>query len=389
MKRGTIALYWLMLALGHFLVDMMGGIFGPLLPALMKQLGVGYAGANALLLFFSFGSNGGQIVFGEISDRSRLVQRLMFLAPVVACAPLFMGFIHSYAALCVLLVIGGAAVALYHPVGLHEVSTLPQLPQGTAVSVFLAVGLCGWSAGSLVSAALVQYLGFQWLWLPLLPALVAAAVLFWGQRLFLERRRQDAPVPGDAPPVRTEGYSFPWIWTAALFVAFTSSALVRYMPAYMEAKDGDGGIMPAAIAVLFFGICGAIGGLVFGTLSERYPRGYVCAAALVTSTVFMAIFFGTGGTYLWWFSLSGLGIGSAFPLLVAMSHEAKGPRTHRRDGLMVGGAWGIAAAMILPLGAAADAWGLRNVLPWVTLSPPLALIGAAALEFARRRAARL
>ncbi|HEY9332618.1 MAG TPA: MFS transporter [Streptomyces sp.] len=92
----------------------------------------------------------------------------------------------------------GACAALTAPMGLAIISTVfPEGPQRRrAVSVYSLFGAAGFTAGLLLSGALLEY---GWRWVFLVPAPVALVLLLWGLRL-VPHEAHVAPPPAPAVP---------------------------------------------------------------------------------------------------------------------------------------------------------------------------------------------
>ncbi len=372
-----VIFYWLALALTHSIVDMVGGMLPSALPNLMAKFDTQLLGGTSILLVFALGANGGQLLVGIAANKWRAPRCLIVMAPILTCAPLFMGWIDSYVTLCWLLLAGGFALAIYHPMGLTEVQRLRSLPRGLGVSIFLSAGFCGWACGSYLSAWIIETHGPKWLWMPIVPGAVLGAILLVLQRASIKRTGE---THARRPPQqhRPTGYSFAAVWAIALPIAMTSTALIKLMPTYLHQKHGT--VLPGGKANMVFGLACAAGGLFFGWLSDHIRRGYACAAALAMGTVGIGAFFLIEDASLAWFGLGGFGIGSSFPVLVSMSHEARGRESNLRNGMIIGGVWGTAALLLLVVARAADVWGLSRVLPCVVVLPPLAAVAVLVLE---------
>jgi len=359
----------LALILGHFLVDMAGGMLPPLIPAMQRRYGMNLLQVTTLLMAFSIGANVGQPLFGYLGDRNERLRRFLPPMVVVAFLPMFMGFVASRGALALLLLGGGIGLAYFHPNGVREVQALPGSARGARMAAFLGIGFAGFAVGSLGGAVVSEEMGIEWVWLPIVPAAFVAAAL-------ARVRRHTAPLHGvrvaRGAVVHERGYSFPLIWATGLLIALTSGTLMKLMPKYSEVLTGS--TVPGSAAVMFYGLGGGLIGLALGAASDRAPRGYVCAGALAATSVFLGIFFLGGGEKFLWFSLAGCGIGASFPVLVAMSHEARGRESNLRNGLMVGACWGLSSLLLPVVGAAADRWGLPRVLPWFALLPPVVAV---------------
>lgn len=384
MSRSRIWLYFIALAIAHLFADMTGGMLPPVLPQLMERFDTRLFGGTALLMIFAMVVSGAQPFFGKLNDRKDVFRKFMFIAPAMGCIPLFMAFTGQIG-LISLLIVGGSFVAIFHPSAVREVQFMHGLPRGTVISIFMAMGFCGYAGGSLVGAQIVESLGMRWLFLPIIPAaLVGVAVFFLGRSV--HKAYASAGIkPRTEGDFHEHGYPFWVVWLTATAVAFTSNTLVSLMPTYV--KLGQGSVLPGGRAVMLFGLLGAVGGIFFGAISDRIPRGYSCAAALLTAAFFLSMYFMRDGASLIWFSCGGLGIGSAFPVLIAMSHEAKGLSTNLRNGMMVGASWALAALILPAVGAAGDAWGLRTIMPLFMFAPLAPAAAAMIMELFNKRQA--
>ncbi len=372
--------YWLMLGSGHFMVDLVAGMFPPIVPLLMRRFDASLFVITLLLTIFGVASNATQVAFGKMVDHYPRAKRLLLLAPVLVCAPVFLAFTSWIGVLVALFVLGGLALAMYHPLALHEVQLLSRLPRGMAVSIFIAGGYVGYAAGAFAGAQIGEKLGLGWFWLPVIPGvLISIGLLVTSKGV----GGIDGGAPSPEEQSRASGYSFRLVWIAAVFVSIVSTVLMSLIPTYAEIKTGS--LVPGGTALMGYTLFGAAGAAVFGTVSDRVPRGYVCGAALASSVVCLEVFFLRANAPLIWFSMAGLGVGASTPLLITMSHESKGRASSLRNGLMLGGCW-VVGSLIMPIfGKAGDMWGLQNALPWATVLLPVPAIMALLLEMSERR----
>ncbi|MCX0242130.1 MFS transporter [Streptomyces drozdowiczii] len=116
---------------------------------------------------------------------ARFGRRRVYLAAMLgfALASVAGGLADGPALLIATRVVKGACAALTAPMGLAIIGTAyPEGPERRrAVSVYSAFGAAGFTAGLLVSGALLEAAGWRWVFL--LPAPVALVLLLWGLRL--------------------------------------------------------------------------------------------------------------------------------------------------------------------------------------------------------------
>ncbi|MGC4947011.1 MFS transporter [Streptomyces sp. DT224] len=130
---------------------------------------------------------------------ARFGRRRVYFAAMLgfALASVAGGLADGPALLVATRVVKGACAALTAPMGLAIIGTAyPEGPERRrAVSVYSAFGAAGFTAGLLVSGALLEA---GWRWIFLLPAPVALVLLLWGLRLV--PHEVTAPPPGDHRP---------------------------------------------------------------------------------------------------------------------------------------------------------------------------------------------
>ncbi|MFJ7626773.1 MFS transporter [Streptomyces sp. NPDC097595] len=131
---------------------------------------------------------------------ARFGRRRVYFAAMLgfALASVAGGLADGPALLIATRVVKGACAALTAPMGLAIIGTAyPEGPERRrAVSVYSAFGAAGFTAGLLVSGALLEA---GWRWIFLLPAPVALVLLLWGLRLVPHEVTARPPAAAPAP----------------------------------------------------------------------------------------------------------------------------------------------------------------------------------------------
>ncbi|MYW07361.1 MFS transporter, partial [Streptomyces sp. SID2563] len=134
---------------------------------------------------------------------ARLGRRRVYFGAMLgfALASVAGGLADGPALLIATRVVKGACAALTAPMGLAIIGTAyPEGPERRrAVSVYSAFGAAGFTAGLLVSGALLEA---GWRWIFLLPAPVALVLLLWGLRLVPHEATARPPAPAPRLPGR-------------------------------------------------------------------------------------------------------------------------------------------------------------------------------------------
>src|SRR5512147_2497151 len=111
--RGLLPL--ILFCLGHFFVDLYSAGLGVLQPLLLERFGLNFTQAGILGGLLVFSSSVMQPVYGYLSDR---IHTRLFTVLTPAIAGLFistLGIAPSYQWLMLLLLLGGAGIAAFHP----------------------------------------------------------------------------------------------------------------------------------------------------------------------------------------------------------------------------------------------------------------------------------
>ncbi|HRI57545.1 MAG TPA: MFS transporter, partial [Anaerolineae bacterium] len=178
------------IAAGHVVQDSYTAFLAPLLPLLQTQLGVGYALAGSLAIFTQLPSVLNPFI-GYLADRIS-VRYFVILAPAVT-ATVFtsLGLASSYAALAMLLLVGGIAIAAFHAPAPAMVARVSGQRVGTGMSIFMATGELARTIGPLMAVAGVTWFGLGGLW--------RMAAVGWLMSLILYLRLRRVPASSHAP----------------------------------------------------------------------------------------------------------------------------------------------------------------------------------------------
>lgn len=179
------------------------------LPVIGEDLGLSLLTVQGLMSGFALGFAALLTTGPRLA--ARFGRRRVYFAAMLgfALASVAGGLADGPALLIATRVVKGACAALTAPMGLAIIGTAyPEGPERRrAVSVYSAFGAAGFTAGLLVSGALLEA---GWRWIFLLPAPVALVLLLWGLRLVPHEvtARPPAPVadragpPAPGPPTR-------------------------------------------------------------------------------------------------------------------------------------------------------------------------------------------
>ena len=375
-----------LVSIGHFTVDAYSSFFTPLLPLMVKKLGLSLTLAGVLVALAAMASSFSQPLFGWISDRMR---RPWFVATGPLVAALFLsavGLAPTFAALVALLMIGGLGVAAFHPqsaVLAREATARP----GPAMSVFVTGGTLGFALGPLFAVSIAGRWGLERTWIAAIPGLVIAGLLFlWFARV-TPRARQQGPRPA-LSELRPVLVPLTLLYGVVVARSAVSYGFMTFLPLHLDARGFSvetGGYLTSAYLAL-----GAVGGLFGGWMAERRGGRAVVVASFLWATPLYLGFLLLPDRW----GIASLIAGSfvlqtSLPVNVVMGQDLSPRHSSTISSLLMGGAWGIGALLVSPVGALADRFGIRGALFALSAMLVIGFAFAVALPDLRARRAPL
>lgn len=256
----------LLISLGHLSCDLNGGALPSLMPYLAAAHGFNYQAAGALIFAYSATSSLAQPVFGYMADRHA---RSWFvpLAVLLAGGSLgLVGFLDSYWAIFVTLMLCGVGGALFHPEGARYANLVSGARKGAGMSIFSVGGNSGFVVGPLLVAGATAVAGLHGTAVFLLLALCTATFLFLQMRGW----QRQMPRTGGAgqEEARNDWHAFGILTLviaarSILFLGFNT-----YIPMYWHDVFGQSKEF-GAMMLAFFCVCGVSSNVLGGFLADR------------------------------------------------------------------------------------------------------------------------
>ncbi len=364
----------LLLAIGHAVTDTYGtSLLAPLFPEIAGRLGLSLAQVGSLPVMMGLTASLAQPALGWLSDRH---PRWCFVAlgPLLAAVCIgFVGQVHTYAQLALLLLAAGLGVGMFHPQG-AALARRAGRGSGLAMSAFTVGGNIGFGFAPLLGACYTAWFGLERFYLAALPAVLFAArmlTVYDGPRT--GGRGKSAPHPRGGRP------------QLAALAALTATVVVRtgvqmgmitFLPFLVRERfpSGEQAAMKS-IAVSVFLLASALSGPLGGYLSDRFGRKRVMALSFALAPWPLALAFGQSGHAM----LALLALGSALLMLphpgnVVMAQEFL-PRAAGIGASMITGlAAGLGQLLALPLGACAERFGLSATLTALCFLPLIGIL---------------
>jgi MFS transporter, FSR family, fosmidomycin resistance protein len=358
----------LWVTLAHGVNDAYTSFLNPLLPRLMSQMGLSIALAATLATTLSLSTSLLQPLTGYAADR-------IGRKPFVVLGPLFsgvflslMGGAHSFAALALLLVVGGMGSAAFHPPGASLAARISQGPgSGVRYSVFSFGGTTGYALGPLIAVGIVESLGLERLWVAMIPALLLAVVLV----VMLPADHGTARVAPPPPPrqvLASLAGPLGVVFGISAVQSFVQRAYMTMEPIINAAAGGSEGAGAVMLSVYLGGT--ALGTLAGGVLADRVDRRRLFLTLTILALPAHLAALGLPPTRPLTFvaaAFAGMTIMAFLPPIVVVAQESMPAGAAVSSGIVMGLAWATGAIAVLATGALGDVVGARSAALWSML----------------------
>ncbi len=355
----------LLLAVGHFTVDAYSSFFIPLLPLLKASLHLSNTLVGALVALSSVSSSLSQPLFGLLSDRLRRPW-LIGLGPLVAAA--FMstiGLAPSFAALVLLVMLGGLGVSWFHPQS-AVLATASAPRRSLAMSVFITGGTLGGSLGPIIAVGVVGLVGLAGSWVAMVPGLVLGVILLAALARHAPAEGSTPTAPDAEPPaplreLRPVLRPLVLLYVAVVVRSAVSYGFMAFLPIYLHGLGYSvafgGGALTAYMAM------GALGGFLGGWMAEKVGGRRVVvqsfAGAIPLFFAFLVLPTLPGLALL---VLGSFVIQGSLPVNVVLGQELSPRHSSTISSLLMGAAWAVGGMLVSPIGVLVDHLGVRAAL---------------------------
>lgn len=372
----------LVLSLGHLTTDIYQGALPAVLPFLKERLGLSYTEAGIIMMASGFTSSIIQPLFGYYSDRSGRPALLPLGCIFAAIGFSLLAFSPTYGAVLLLVAVSGLGIAAYHPEGFKSASHFTGRHMATGMSIFSVGGNLGFALGPIAALYVIRNLGFSFLPVLLIPAMVFLAVLSVSWKMVTVHGGTEA-AGRDTAGRSGAGISFPLVILIGTVImrSCTHAGLMTYIPFYyINHLGGDPLFAGKLISVFLMG--GVAGTLAGSPLADRWGhKNYLVVSLLLTTLLLPSIFMTEG--FCLFLSLGALGMVliSSFTVTTVMAQQLLPRNLGIASGLMVGFAIGTGGIGVTILGAIADVYGVTAAMKSIAVLPLAGFIMSLALRY--------
>lgn len=384
--NSNIARHLYPIALAHLVIELCNSYLPIVYPLLITSMALSYTQVGIVTLVSSVGGTLSQPLFGYLSDR--LASRRVIMLSILWIGLLMglVGLASSYALLIVLVALGGLGSAAFHPAG-ATMAVATTTRRGAALSVFSVSGSLGSALSPLLIATVITRLGLPGTTVLLPIALLTSLLLLhqWGwAHSGLPDSRATLP-PGAHAPAPTQSGSLVGLVLVVLVVMCRSwfqFSLATYLPEWLRSQGWS--LTTSGQMLTAFLVSVSLGAVIGGPLSDRVGRWQVVAMSMALLGPAYFLFVGaSGASQMGLVVITGILLGSSFPVTVAMAQEAWPQGVGLASALAMGLGWlpgGLGASFT---GLVADRTSLATALGLLLVPPVLGL--ACALVYGRHQ----
>ncbi len=322
MKKKFQADKVLVLSAGHLLHDIYSSFLAPLLPLLVRKLGITLSMAGMLDVVRNSPSLLNPF-FGMMVDRIRLKYFVIFTPAVTAIVMSLLGIAPSYAVLLIMVFVTGISAVLFHIPTPVLIKRFSADKTGTGMSFYMLGGELSRTLGPLVITAAVTAWGLDGTWRLIPFGIAASSILFFKLRDFdtVERSGTEGRGIKRRKVLRELVPHFFPLGGFLFFITAMKVVVTLYLPAYFV--DQGQTLIRASFFLAVLQFAGAVGTLIAGYVSDRIGRkntlfisGLVCPLLL---WLFTAV---DGGLKLPVLAVLGFFLFSSGPVVLTLVQDA-------------------------------------------------------------------
>lgn len=274
--------------MGHFTVDMFGGLMPVLYPVLADRFGMSKGDIGLVALSYTGASSLSQPLFGYLADRfgSRwfAILSMVWSATWVGLA----GLSQNYPMLIACALLAGLGSGAYHPQGASNAAAVAgDMRRNTAMSIYTVGGTAGYSLGPILGALLFWAFGG---WGTLAVAPFGFIVAF---QMFRQFKRFGLGELRQRQAERLAQLPIPWrrlmpVMAVVMLRSWVTISVITFIPIWFKDLHYSAAFYSVLASLVL--MSSALGTLVGGVLADRIGERPVLSLSLVVATPALVLF---------------------------------------------------------------------------------------------------
>ena len=350
------------LSAAHLITDLYSPVLPAILPLLILEHGYSYLTAGIIVTVFQLTSSFTQPIVGWLYDRKGIAIHISYSVLLGSVFISAVGLLDSYPLILAFAAIGALGHAFFHPSALGTVSKLAEdRSRGRLTSYFVVGGNLGFAIGPVLAGAAAVIFGLEGIIVLVVPGLITAFVL---KRILPPPATNPVHAEGKTPEgsvPRATLIAAGLLVLGSAFRAWAIFATMAFLPTYLTERGFS--VMSANLMVTVMLLCGVVGQVIGGTISDRYGRKEYTLFGVAAAIPPFWVFLHSQGTIAFMaLFLFGFFLWSTFSVTIAMAHELVPGSVGVVSGLMLGLAVGAGGAGVAVSGYIADMFSLQFAL---------------------------
>jgi FSR family fosmidomycin resistance protein-like MFS transporter len=348
----------LLLAFAHIVVDTVALVIQPLWPDLRAGLAMSDSQFQLAYVLWNVTTSLFQLPIGYWADRHH-ARWLIWAGPAVGVACIgCVGFVDSFAVLCVLLIVGGFGIAAFHPEAAALAASCAPDNRSRALSIFAIGGYVGQALGPLYAGNLTAAYG--------MPAIVWTMAWGWAVLVAVGFGLRRAPMPAvvNLPTAHCNGSLRGRGPVASLLVVvgILRVAPVLGMPLTLAFATKEAGGTNADVGfaqAIFMAAIGAGSAACALFVGRNNERSLFWTLPLATAALLIVCPLVSPKLLLACVGTAAFTLGVTLPVLVSYGQQILPGAQRIANGLTMGVTWAVAS----PIAAGAVEWSERIEQP--------------------------
>jgi FSR family fosmidomycin resistance protein-like MFS transporter len=373
-QKGTV----FTVSLAHLAHDLYSSFLPPMLPLLIEKLGLNLAVASLfdILRRAPFLLNP---FLGLLAERVGARYFVILTPAVTGIAMSFVGLAPSVWIVCILLLVAGISAALFHIPSPVMIKESAGSRTGLGMSFFMVGGEGARALGPLIITAGISWWGLEGTYRLMPIGIAASLILYFKLRNFKPQTSLQKPrQKGDVKKLLIQYAPFLFIiGSFILFQAWMKTALVLFLPVYLKLQGL--GLWYSGISLAVLELCGVVGVVVAGHLSDKIGRHKMLMIIAVAQTLLMGIFMISPTPLLIpLLGLIGFFLFASGPVIMASVQDTNTAMPTFMNSIYMSVNFGVSSTVVLCVGLLGDAIGLESTY-WVCTIMSLGCIGVTML----------
>ncbi|MBE9466741.1 MAG: MFS transporter [Bacteroidetes bacterium] len=350
----------ILVSFSHLLHDIYSAFLSPVLPILIKNLGISYSLTSLLSVIRTLPSLANPFI-GLLADKVSLRYFIIITPTITAIVMSLLGFASSYTVLAIMLFVTGISSSLFHVPAPVMVKKVSGDRAGMGMSFYMLGGELARTLGPLVVLAAISLWGFKGTYRLIPFAIIASVILYFKLRkitVYKEFQNKNKKI-GGFDTVKKFSSVFLIIGGYLIFISIIKSALTYYLPTYLNLQGKS--LWLGGIALSVYQLAGAGGTFLSGTISDKIGGKKTLLIASIVSPILMLLFTFSEGVVLPFILLIllGLFIFASGPVLLALITSIDVERPAFINGVYMTTSFIVNSITIMLIGVLADKYGLE------------------------------